>query len=181
MNNKNMEKIVPFSLFEGIENEGRLSEKITKILNDQIKNELQSSQIYRGMTCWLDNAGWNDAAKYFFKSSQEELIHMDKIYQYLFDKNVMAKVPTTEEVKQKFESIREVVEESLKHEIEVTKKWEEISKSAEEDNDNTTYEFAQWFLKEQTEEENKFRDVLDKMNLDLPKYEIEYLFKDLLK
>ena len=52
-----MKKIIPFSLFEGVEKEGRLSEKITNILNEQIKNELQSSQIYRGMSCWLDNEG----------------------------------------------------------------------------------------------------------------------------
>jgi len=172
-----MKKIISFSLFEGIENEKRLSDKITKILNDQIKNELQSSQIYRGMTCWLDSKGWNDAAKYFLKSSQEELIHMEKVYQYLFDRNVVAKVPVTEDVKQEFEDLRNVVEESLKHEMEITKNWEEISKLAKEENDNTTYEFAQWFSKEQIEEENKFRDMLDKFNLDTPKWRQDELFK----
>lgn len=172
-----MNKIVPFSLFEGIENEGRLSSGISKILNDQIKNELMSSQIYRGISCWLDNAGWIDAAKYYFKSAQEELTHMDKIYQYLFDRNVIAIVPVTDVVKQNFDNIREVVEESLKHEILVSRQWEEIARIAKEENDSTTFEFAQWFLKEQVEEENKFRDVLDKMNLDMPKYEIDELFK----
>ena len=172
-----MKKIIPFSLFEGVENDVRLSEEIVKILNEQIKKELMSSQIYRGMSCYLDNAGWVDAAKYFFKAAQEELIHMDKIYQYIFDRNSVAVVPVTEEVKQKFETIREVVEESLKHEIEISKNWEEIAKAADNTDDNTTYEFAQWFLKEQIEEENKFRDILDKMNLDMPKYEIDKLFK----
>ena len=93
-------RILPFSIFEGIEKEGRLSETIIDILNKQIKKELMSSQIYRGMSCWLDNEGWVDAPKYFFTSAQEELTHMDKIYQYLFDRNVLAKVPVTEEVKQ---------------------------------------------------------------------------------
>ena len=172
-----MEKIISFSLFEGIENEKRLSDKIAKILNEQIKNELQSSQIYRGMSCWLDSKGWNDAAKYFFKAADEELIHHSKIYQYLFDKNVVAKVPTIEDVKQEFESIREVMEKSLKHEIDITKNWEEISKASKEENDNTTYEFAQWFLKEQIEEENKLRDILDKMNLETPNWKTDELFK----
>lgn len=172
-----MKKIVPFSLFEGIENEHRLSDEITKILNEQIKNELMSSQIYRGMSCYLDDAGWVDAAKYFFKAAQEELVHMDKIYQYIFDRNSVAIVPVTEEVKQKFETIREVVEESLKHEIEVTKNWDDIAEAADKSGDNVTYEFAQWFLKEQVEEENKWRDILDKMNLDMPKWRIDELFK----
>ena len=169
-------KVVPFSLFEGVEKEGRLSEKITEILNTQIKNELQSSQIYRGMSCWLDDEGWVEGAKYFFKAAQEELTHMDKIYNYLFDRNVVAKVPITEEVKQRFETIREVVEDSLKHEIEVSKQWEEISKTAKDEDDSTTFEFVQWFLTEQVEEENKFRDMLDRMNLDMPKYEIDEMF-----
>ena len=172
-----MKKIVSFSLFEAIENEGRLSEKVAEILNDQIKNELQSSQIYRGMSCWLDNAGWNDAAKYYFKSAQEELSHMDKVYQYLFDRNVVAIVPETDEVKQEFETLREIVEDSLQHEMDVTKEWEEISETAKEEDDNTTYEFAQWFLKEQISEENKWRDILDKMNLELPKWRLDELFK----
>lgn len=172
-----MKKIIPFSLFEEIENKERLSENIAEILNKQIKNELMSSQIYRAMSCWLDSNGWNDAAPYFFKSAQEELVHMEKIYQYLFDRNVLAKVPVSEEVKQEFKDIRELVENALQHEIDVTKNWESISKAALEDDDSTTFEFAQWFLKEQVEEENKFRDILDKMNLDMPKWRIDELFK----
>lgn len=176
-----MKKIIKFSLFEGIEDEGRLSEGLTNILNEQIKNELESSQIYRGMSCWLDDNGWIDASKYFFKSSDEELEHMRKIYHFLFDRNVLAKVPSVGETKQEFEDIRKIVEESLQHEMDVTKQWENIAQMAKNDGDNTTYEFCQWFLKEQVEEEAKFRDMLFKMNLDMPKYEIDDLFADLMK
>jgi ferritin len=174
-------RILPFSLFEEIEQQGRLSEGLTAVLNSQIGSELESSQIYRGMSCWCDDQGWIDASKYYFKSAQEELVHQDKIYNYLFDRNVLAVVPSCGEIKQEFEDIRQVVEESLKHEIDVTKKWEAISNQAKDEGDNTTYEFAQWFLVEQREEESKWRDVLFKMNLDLPKYELDDLFKDLLK
>jgi ferritin len=103
------------------------------------------------MCCWLDDAGWIDASKYYCKAAKEELLHMDKIYEYLFSRNVRAVVPVCEEVKQEFNNIREVVESSLEHEIKITKDWEGISKAAENDGDNTTYEFAQWFLKEQIE------------------------------
>jgi ferritin len=174
---KTRDRIVKFSLFENIENEGRLPNKVVDLLNKQIKSELQASQIYRGMSCWLDSAGWNDASKYYFKAAQEELIHMDKIYQYLFDRNVVAKVPVTDEVKQVFDSIEEVLRESLKHEMLVSTEWEEISRISKEEDDSTTFQFAQWFLVEQVEEENKFRDILDKVNLDIPKWKIDELFK----
>jgi ferritin len=176
-----MKKIIKFRLFEGIEDDSRLSEDVAKILNKQIRNELQSSQIYRGMSCWCDDKGWIDASKYFFKSAQEELTHQDKIYEYLFSKNVLAEVPVTEEVKQDFDDIRDVIETSLEHEIDITSNWDKIAELAKEEGDNTTYEFSQWFLKEQTEEEEKFRNMLFKINLDMPKYEIDDMFRDLLK
>lgn len=177
-----MKKIKKFQMFnENIENETRLTDKIVDILNEQIKNELQSSQIYRGMSCWCDDKGWIGASKYFWKSAQEELIHMEKVYQYLFDKNCLAKVPTCDKVEQEFKDIRDVVEKSLKHEMDITKNWNDISELAKKEEDNTTFEFAQWFLKEQVEEEEKFRNILFKMNLDMPKYEIDCLFENLMK
>lgn len=171
-------KILSFSIFENIEDVSRLSEEITEILNSQIGKELESSQIYRGMSCWLDNAGWNGAAKYYFKSAQEELTHMDKIYQYLFDRNALAIVPTCDEVEQEFDDIRNIVEKSLEHEMKISEDWEEIAELAKEEGDSTTFEFAQWFLKEQISEEDKFREILDKINLDLPKWRLDELFID---
>ena len=117
-----------------------------------------------------------EASKYYFKSAGEELTHMEKIYQYLFDRNVKAVVPMCQLVKQEFIDIRNVVEESLQHEITVTKQWESISQIAKTEGDNTTFQFAQWFLKEQIEEESKFRDLLFKFDLDMPKWKIDELF-----
>ena len=156
----------------------RLSQSVLAILNEQIKNELNSSQIYRGMSCWLNDAKWPAGTKLFFKYADEELAHMSKIYEYIFDRNCKAAVPTCEPVKSEFSEIREVVEASLEHEIQVTNNWETISSLAKEEGDNTTYEFAQWFLKEQVEEEDKFRTILEKMDLDMPKYEIDKLFAE---
>lgn len=165
----------------GIQNEGRLSDEIASILNAQVKNELMSYQIYMGMTCWLDDKGWIGASKYYFPTAQEELNHMNKIYQYLFGRNVKAVVPVTEEVEQEFSGIRQIVEKSLEHEIQVTKNWEEISQKAKDSGDNTTYEFAQWFLNEQIEEEEKFRNILFKLDLEMPDWKIDELFEELTK
>jgi len=158
----------------------RLSKTVLAILNEQTKNELLSSQIYRGMSCWLNDAKWPEGTKLFFKYADEELTHMSKIYQYIFDRNCTAVVPACEPVKTQFTDIREIVEAALQHEIEVTNNWEAISTLSKEEGDNTTYEFSQWFLKEQVEEEDKFRTILEKMDLDMPKYEIDELFGEYL-
>lgn len=161
------------------ENAPRLMQTVLDSLNAQIKNELVSSQIYRGMACWLDDKGWIGASKYFFKAGQEELKHMDKIYEFIFDRNSLAVVPGCDAVKQEFTDIRNVVEESLQHEIQVTKQWEGIAQLAKTEGDNTTYAFAQWFLNEQIEEEAKFRDLLFKFDLDMPNWKIDELFEAL--
>jgi ferritin len=165
-----------FEQFSGIEDKARLSDKIVKLLNEQVKNELESSQLYKAMSCWLDDQGWITASKYFFKSGNEELIHMDKIYEYLFDKNCRAMVPNTDGIKNDFKDIKSIVEESLDHEMKITEQWNNIANSALGEKDNDTYCLAQWFLKEQIEEETKFRDFLFKIRLDMPKYEIDEMF-----
>ena len=61
--------------------------------------------------------------------------------------------------------------------MEVSVQSNDIAKEAKAENDNTTYEFSQWFIKEQVEEEEKFRNFIFKMNLDMPDYEIDDMFK----
>jgi len=174
-----MKKILKFN--ESIETKERLKPMVVDILNKQIANELESSQIYRAMSCWLDGNNFVEASKYFFFSAQEELKHMDKIYQYLFDMNCTPIVPEIGKVEQKFKNIREIVEKSLEHEEVVTDNWEEIATVALSENDNTTHEFAEWFNREQIEEMQRFRDIVFKINLDMPDWKIDELFGELLE
>jgi len=178
-----MKNIVKYGSFlnESVVNTERLNTKVLDILNEQIKNELNSSQMYRAMSTWLNDKKWPSGTKLFFKYADEELSHMSKIYNYIFDKNCKAIVPVVEKVKDDYKDIREVLEASLEHEIEVTKNWEEISALALSEKDHTTYEFVQWYISEQKEEELKIRTILEKMDLDMPNYEIDKLFGELLK
>ena len=174
-----MKNIIKFDKFlneDKIVDLERLNEKILKILNEQIKNELNSSQMYRAMSCWLNHKKWPSGTKLFFKYADEEFTHMSKIYDYIFDKNCKAVVPVCDKQKDDYSDIRDIVESALEHEIEITKNWEDIANLARDEKDNTTYEFAQWFLKEQTSEEEKLRYILEKMDLDMPNYEVDKLF-----
>lgn len=130
---------------------------------------------YRSMSCWTDEEGWLGASKYYFNSAKEELSHMDKIYEYLFDKNCKASVPSVSDVPKDFKDIKTIVQTSLDHEMQVTKQWNDIADTALAEKDNDTYALAQWYLKEQ---EDKFRSFLFKMRLDLPKYEIDEMFSE---
>jgi len=165
---------------EAIEHEPRLIPAITEILNAQIANELNSSQIYRSMSSWLDDKGWIGGSALFFKYADEELAHMSQIYKYIFEKNCRAIVPSCNPVPVDYQSVRQVAESGLAHEMKVTADWTSIANLAKENNDHDTYTFAMKFVNEQREEEEKLRNILFKMDLDMPNWKIDELFNDLL-
>lgn len=172
--------IKTFESLSGIEKKPRLSEKMIGMLNDQIRSELESSQLYRSMAFWLDDEGWSGACKYFLKSSDEELVHMRKIHDYLFVKNCRAVAPKTEEPAQDFEGIRDILEKSLDHEFKITEDWKKIADAAVTENDHDTYELALWFAKEQgRDEESRFRDLLFKLDREMPEWKIDELMESL--
>ena len=169
------------ALYESaIEQESRLSSGITEILNQQILNELESSQMYRSMSAWMDDAGWINGSQLFFKYADEELGHMSKIYKYLYEKNCRAIVPASGEVQQEFKDVRLIAEAALEHEMKVTKNWNDIANKAKSEDDHDTYTLALSFVNEQREEEEKIRNILFQMDLDMPKWKIDELFKELL-
>jgi ferritin len=163
-----------------VEQKPRLSKSITSVLNKQIENELYSSQIYRSFSAWLDDKGWIGGSELFFKYADEELGHMSKIYKYLYEKNARALVPNVKNVPQEFNDIRDLVEKALEHEMKVTKNWNEIANKAKSEDDNDTYSFALGYVNEQREEEEKIRNILFSMDLDMPKWKIDEMFKNLL-
>ncbi len=156
----------------------RLKPAVLTAIQEQIKNELYSSQLYRGMASYLDDMGWNSAAQLFFKYADEELTHMNKFYKYLYDRNCKAQVPPCEGVPTEYAGIRDIFTKGLEHEILVSTQIENIAKIACENDDKTTVDFLRWFHAEQIEEENKMRDILDLINLGIPDWALEAKFAE---
>ena len=50
----------------------RISESIEKILNAQIKNEMNSYTLYRAMSNCMEYSGWEGASKLWKKYADEE-------------------------------------------------------------------------------------------------------------
>ncbi len=174
------EQINTVKVPQAVERIPRIKSPVLSVLNEQIKNELYSSQLYRSMASCLDDKGWNNAAKLFFKYADEELTHMRKFYQYIYDRNCKAIVPACEQPPLEFPTINDILNKSLEHEILVSTQCENIARIACENNDKTTVTFMQWFENEQIEEENKFRDLIDLVNLGIPYYELEERFEEML-
>lgn len=138
-----------------------LSEEIETLLNEQIKVEAHSSAVYLAMASWCDRNGFDCSAGYFQKQSGEEREHMLRLFNYLSDMGGQAISPEISKIPQEFESFRSVFEQALQQEIYVTQQFNRIASNCLKVNDFVTFQFIQWFLKEQIEEEYVARRALE--------------------
>lgn len=138
-----------------------LSEEIEVLLNEQIKTEAYSSAVYLAMASYCDRNGFDNSAGYLQKQSNEEREHMLKIFNYVNDLGGRAISPEVVNVPQEFESFKGVFELALQQEIKVTNQINRLADQCLKYKDFATFEFLQWFLKEQIEEEYVARRILE--------------------
>ena len=138
-----------------------LSTEIESLLNQQIKKEAHSSSLYLGMASWCDRNGFQGAADYFYKQSDEERMHQLKVFKYVADSGATAISPEITNIKLEYAGFREVFEDALEQEIAITQSFKFIAARCHKEQDYVTLEFLNWFLKEQREEEFKARRAVE--------------------
>jgi len=138
-----------------------LKEEIENILNEQIKVEAHSSAIYLAMSSWCDDQGYDFSAQFFEKQAGEEREHMLKIFKYVNDRGGRAISPEIRDIPRDFESFRSVFELALEQEMHVTQQINNIADKCMKHKDFVTFQFLQWFLEEQIEEEYVARRILE--------------------
>jgi len=143
----------------------RLPQSIVDDLNKHIEAEAYSSQIYLAMSMWCEDNGYTGGAKLFKKYSEEELTHMNKLYQYILDRDYCPITPALEKPANEYSDILDVIETAYKHEIGVSDSYHVTADIAMKERCHTTYAFIHWFIKEQIEEEAKFANLIYKYNI----------------
>lgn len=138
-----------------------LSSDVETIINQQIKKEAQASAIYLGMASWCDRNGYDLSADYFFKQAEEERAHQLKFFKYILDMGGNAISPEVSHIKNEYNSFREVFEEALEQEVSITQSIKNIAAKCQKEQDYVTFEFLNWFFKEQREEEYVARRALE--------------------
>jgi ferritin len=138
-----------------------LTPETETLLNKQIEMEGKSSAYYLSMASWCDMKGFMNSAKFLYTHSEEERQHMLKIFRYINDAGGHALQPSINNLKHEFNSLREVFELILEHEIAVTKSINAIVDHCFTIKDFTTFNFLQWYVVEQREEETLSRRALE--------------------
>ncbi|MBD3336366.1 MAG: non-heme ferritin [Candidatus Eisenbacteria bacterium] len=132
-------------------------------LNSHLNLEFYSSNMYLQMSSWCENKGLGGCAAFLKKHAQEEMDHMHRVFNYINEKGSVAVVGTIEAPPTEFESVKSVFEQLLDHEKKVTETINKIVAAAFEAKDFGTFNFLQWFVSEQHEEETLVQTILDKI------------------
>lgn len=141
------------------------SQTIIDLLNKQINLEFYSSNLYLQMSAWAANQGLTGTADFLKDHATEELEHMQRLFDYVLESGAMPLVGAVEAPQSDYHSVREVFEIILAHEKDITTSINDIVATTFESKDFSTFNFLQWFVAEQHEEENLFQGIIDTINL----------------
>ena len=142
-----------------------LSKKLEKALNEQIRIEAESSQIYLSMASWAEVKGLEGVAGFMYGHSDEERMHMLKLVKYVNERGGHAVISDLKAPDTEFGSLTKMLQKLYDHEVFVSKSINELVHVTLEERDYATHNFLQWYVAEQLEEEALARTVLDKINL----------------
>ncbi len=142
-----------------------LNKRIEHALNEQVALECFSSAQYLAMASWVENKGFEGTATFLYKQSEEERVHMLKLFHFINDAGGNAVSPGIEIPASDFSNLRDIFERVFQQERKVTEAIHKLLDMAYEEKDHTTLNFLQWYVSEQLEEEAQFRSILDKLNI----------------
>lgn len=131
-----------------------INEKLKSALATQIGHEFQASQGYLGIAIYFGLQNLDTWADIFYKQSQEEREHGMRIVRFLVDTSDSFTIPAVAEGKTTYSSALDAIKWAVENERQVTKQFHDMAATALEVKDFTVFQFLQWFIEEQVEEES---------------------------
>ncbi|WP_113625853.1 non-heme ferritin [Pectobacterium peruviense] len=142
-----------------------LKKEMIQKLNEQLNLEFYSANLYLQMSAWCGDKGFEGASSFLKTHSQEEMQHMQRLFDYLDDTGSLPVLGAIAAPPIDFDSLADVFKLTYEHEQLITAKINELAHAAMALQDYSTFNFLQWYVAEQHEEEKLFRSILDKLAL----------------
>jgi ferritin len=142
-----------------------LSKKMEEALNNQVSKEAFASHYYLSMASWCDTNGFRGSAVFLYVNSESERMHMMKLFKYVNDAGGHGLMSAVEEPSHRFKSVANVFELVLEFEQKMTKSINNLVDICLEEKDYSTFNFLQWYVAEQHEEERVLKYILDLMKI----------------
>jgi ferritin len=146
-------------------NTNRLSTSLHAGLNNQINKEAEAAEIYLSYASWASYEGLDGIANFLFRHAQEERNHMMKILEYILERGAEVKLKSIPAPPPNPNSVQNCFEKIFEQEISNTAAIYALVKTSLEEQDWATWNFLQWFVKEQTEEETLALQLLNKIKV----------------
>jgi len=142
-----------------------LKKDMIEKLNEQMNLELFSSLLYQQMSAWCSYHSFEGAAAFLRRHAQEEMTHMQRLFAYLSDTGNMPQINAIPSPYNDYASLDALFKATYEHEQLITSQINELAHAAMTSQDYPTFNFLQWYVAEQHEEEKLFKSVLDKLSL----------------
>jgi ferritin len=143
----------------------RLSQSMNQALNAQMTKEAQAAEIYLAYASWADHQGYSGIANFLFRHAQEERNHMMKFLQYILERGSKVKVSAIPAPGADPISLQDCFNKVFEQEVDNTQSVYKLVRLSFDEGDWATWNFLQWFVKEQVEEETLSLNLLDKIKI----------------
>jgi len=134
-------------------------------LNKQANAEVYSAYLYLAMSDYFESVNLKGFAKWMKAQAREELTHADRFYEHIIDRMGRAKVLAVEEPPFEWTSPADAVRAAFEHELKVTGLINDLVGLAITEKDNTAFNFLQWFVAEQVEEEKQVDEIVQRLKI----------------
>jgi len=132
-------------------------------LNDQVKYEFEAAFNYLAMVVYFEEQTFPGMAHWMRLQYQEELVHANKIFDFLLDRGESVALQALDQPSHGFESPLDVFQKALSHEQKVTALIHNLYALSVEEKDYPAQVMLQWFVLEQVEEEKNAGDVIEQL------------------
>eukprot|EP00487_Bulimina_marginata_P011792 TRINITY_DN7649_c0_g1_i1.p1 TRINITY_DN7649_c0_g1~~TRINITY_DN7649_c0_g1_i1.p1 ORF type:complete len:140 (-),score=28.59 TRINITY_DN7649_c0_g1_i1:56-430(-) len=91
--------------------------------------------------------------------------HMNRLFTYVSETGALPILGTIEAPPHEFASLGDIFKATYEHECLITREINELTHTAFTTHDYSTFNFLQWYVAEQHEEEKLFKGIIDKIEL----------------
>jgi len=112
-----------------------IGKKMRDLMNEQIKNELESYYIYLSMVAYFHSRNLDGMAHWMRCQAHEEMIHAMKFYDHIIDRGGTVELLNLKQLKTKWKSPLEAWQDTLEHEKFITAKIHDLVKLSRKEND----------------------------------------------
>lgn len=140
-----------------------LTASLHDALNQQLNEELFSSNLYLSLSAFLDDRSLEGMAKWMRRQAHEERKHMMKFYEFIRKRGGRVRPTGLPQPPTDWGSAREAFETALAHEVKMSQHINELVNLADAEKDRATSGFLRGFVATQAEEEATLSDIVAKL------------------